>query len=288
MNWKKIIGILVAIAAVAFIGYTVIFANNEEEAMSVRTGKVTEETINETLNLTGMVEPGETQEVYGQGTVSDLPVAVNDTVEEGDTLISFSGVPIEANFSGTVTAVNATEGEPDTSTQTGTPAVVLADLSQLEVAIQLTKTDAPLVKADQTATLTSGDQTYSGKVSKVDPVATSTPGATGNTQLLNAVVSFDENPEDLIAGFDIDVEITTNTSENAMTIPIEALVYDENNEPFVYTVENDVIKSKPVEIGIQSATKVEVLSGLSADEMVVLSPSEDVKNGITVTTQEKE
>lgn len=288
MNWKKIIGILVAIAAVAFIGYTVIFANNEEEAMSVRTGKVTEETINETLNLTGMVEPGETQEVYGQGTVSDLPVAVNDTVEEGDTLISFSGVPIEANFSGTVTAVNATEGEPDTSTQTGTPAVVLADLSQLEVAIQLTKTDAPLVKADQTATLTSGDQTYSGKVSKVDPVATSTPGATGNTQLLNAVVSFDENPEDLIAGFDIDVEITTNTSENAMTIPIEALVYDNNNEPFVYTVENDVIKSKPVEIGIQSATKVEVLSGLSADEMVVLSPSEDVKNGITVTTQEKE
>lgn len=288
MNWKKIIGILVAIAAVAFIGYTVIFANNEEEAMSVRTGKVTEETINETLNLTGMVEPGETQEIYGQGTVSDLPVAVNDTVEEGDTLISFSGVPIEANFSGTVTAVNATEGEPDTSTQTGTPAVVLADLSQLEVAIQLTKTDAPLVKADQKATLTSGDQTYSGKVSKVAPVATSTPGATGNTQLLNAVVSFDENPEDLIAGFDIDVEITTNTSENAMTIPIEALVYDNNNEPFVYTVENDVIKSKPVEIGIQSATKVEVLSGLSADEMVVLSPSEDVKNGITVTTQEKE
>ncbi|MER2294710.1 MAG: HlyD family efflux transporter periplasmic adaptor subunit [Desemzia incerta] len=288
MNWKKIIGILVAIAAVAFIGYTVIFANNEEEAMSVRTGKVTEETINETLNLTGMIEPGETQEVFGQGTVSDLPVAVNDTVEEGDTLISFSGVPIEANFSGTVTAVNATEGEPDTSTQTGTPAVVLADLSQLEVAIQLTKTDAPLVKADQTATLTSGDQTYSGKVSQVDPVATSTPGATGNTQLLNAVVSFDENPEDLIAGFDIDVEITTNTSENAMTIPIEALVYDENNEPFVYTVENDVIKSKPVEIGIQSATKVEVLSGLAADETVVLSPSEDVKNGITVTTQEKE
>ncbi|MER2040372.1 efflux RND transporter periplasmic adaptor subunit [Desemzia incerta] len=288
MNWKKIIGIVVAIAAVAFIGYTVIFANNEEEAMSVRTGKVTEETINETLNLTGMVEPGETQEVFGQGTVSDLPVAVNDTVEEGDTLISFSGVPIEANFSGTVTAVNATEGEPDTSTQTGTPAVVLADLSQLEVAIQLTKTDAPLVKADQTATLTSGDETYSGKVSQVDPVATSTPGATGNTQLLNAVVSFDENPEDLIAGFDIDVEITTNTSENAMTIPIEALVYDENNEPFVYTVEDDVIKSKPVEIGIQSATKVEVLSGLAADETVVLSPSEDVKNGITVTTQEKE
>lgn len=288
MNWKKIIGILVAIAAVAFIGYTVIFANNEEEAMSVRTDKVTEETINETLNLTGMVEPGETQEVFGQGMVSDLPVAVNDTVEEGDTLISFSGVPIEANFSGTVTAVNATEGEPDTSTQTGTPAVVLADLSQLEVAIQLTKTDAPLVKADQTATLTSGDQTYSGKVSQVDPVATSTPGATGNTQLLNAVVSFDENPEDLIPGFDIDVEITTNTSENAMTIPIEALVYNNNNEPFVYTVENDVIKSKPVEIGIQSATKVEILSGLAADDTIVLSPSEDVKNGITVTTQEKE
>lgn len=288
MNWKKIIGILVAIAAVAFIGYAVIFANDKEEVLSVRTDKVTEETIKETLNVTGMVEPGETQEVFGQGTVSDLPVAVNDTVEEGDTLISFSGIPVTANFSGTVTAVNATEGEPDLSTQTGTPAVLLADLSELEVAIQLTKTDAPLVKVDQTVELTSGDQTYAGKVAQVDPVATSTPGATGNTQLLNAVVSFDENPEDLIPGFDIDVEITTNTSENAMTIPIEALVYDNNNEPFVYTVENDVIKSKPVEIGIQSSSRVEILSGLAADESIVLSPSEDVKNGITVTTQEKE
>lgn len=144
MNWKKIIGIIVAVAAIAFVGYALIFANDEEKALTVRTDQVTEETITETLSLTGIVEPSQIQEVFGQGNVSDLPVAVNDTVEEGDTLISFEGIPIEANFSGTVTAVNASEGEPDLSAQTGTPALVLSDLNELEVSIQLTKTDAPL------------------------------------------------------------------------------------------------------------------------------------------------
>lgn len=288
MNWKKITGIIVAIAAIAFIIYTVVSSNQEEESVTVRTGEAAEETITESLSLTGMIEPSETQEVFGQGNVSDLPVAVNDTVDEGDTLIAFDGINIDANFSGTVTAVNASEDEPDMSAQTGTPAVVLSNLNELEVSVQLTKTDAPLVKVDQTVELTSGDQTYSGKVTQVDPVATSTQGATGNTQLLSAVISFDETPEDLIAGFDIDAEITTNTAENTVTVPIESLIYNNDNEPFVYTVENDVVKTTPVEIGIQSTTKVEILSGLTAGDAVVLSPNEDVKDGITVTTQDKE
>lgn len=195
---------------------------------------------------------------------------------------------MEANFSGTVTAVNASEGEPDLSAQTGTPALVLSDLNELEVSIQLTKTDAPLVEVDQAVELSSNDKIYSGTVTQVDPVATDTPGATGNTQLLNAVISFDENPEDLIAGFDIDAEITTNTSENALTIPIESLVYNNENEPFVYVVKNDVVQNTPVEIGLQSTAKVEILSGLTAGDTVVLSPSEDVTDGMTVTTQDKE
>lgn len=288
MNWKKVLGILVAIAVVAYLIFAVFFTGNEEAAPSVRVESATEETISETLSLTGLVEPSEVQEVFGQGIISDLPVAVNDTVAEGELLISFAGVNTTANFNGTVTAVNADEGEPDLSSQTGTPAVVVSNLDELEVAVQLTQTDAPLVEVDQPVTLTSGDQTYSGTVAQVDPVATSTTGSTGNTQTLNAVIAFDEMPEDLIAGFDIDVEITTATSENAVTIPIESLLYNSDNEPFVYTIENGTAQATPIEIGIQSATKVEVLSGLAADETVILSPGEDIQDGTTVTAQESE
>lgn len=288
MNWKKVLGILVAIAVVAYLIFAVFFTGNEEAAPSVRVDTTTEETISETLSLTGLIEPSEVQEVFGQGIVSDLPVTVNDTVEEGDLLISFAGVNTTANFNGTVTAVNASEGEPDLSAQTGTPAVTVSNLDELEVTVQLTQTDAPSVEVDQPVTLTSGDQTYSGTVAQVDPVATTTTGATGNTQSLNAVIAFDETPEDLIAGFDIDVEITTATSENAVTVPIESLLYNSENEPFVYTVENGTAQAMPIEIGIQSATKVEVISGLAADETVILSPGEDIQDGTTVTAQESE
>lgn len=281
-------GILVAIAAVAYIGYAIIFAGKEDETLTVRVDNAVEETISETLSLTGLIEPTQVQEVFGQGIVSDLPVAVNDTVEEGDLIIAFDGVNVTADFNGTVTSVNATEGEPDMGAQTGTPAVTVSNLDELEVSIQLTQTDAPLVEVDQPVTLTSGDQTYSGTVSQVDPVATTTEGATGNTQSLNAVISFDETPEDLIAGFDIDAEITTASAENSLTIPIESLLYNSENEPYVYTVENGTAQYLPVELGIQSTTKVEILSGLSADQTVILSPGEEVKDGVAVTAQESE
>lgn len=288
MNWKKVIGILVAIAAVAYIGYAIIFAGQEEETLTVRVDNAREESISETLSLSGLIEPSQVQEVFGQGIVSDLPVAVNDTVSEGDLIIAFDGVNVTADFNGTVTEVNASEGEPDLGSQTGTPAVTVSNLDKLEVAIQLTQTDAPLVEVDQPVTLTSGDQTYAGTVSQVDPVATTTQSATGNTQSLNAVISFDETPEELIAGFDIDAEITTASAENALTIPIEALLYNSDNEPYVYIVENDTAQFTPVELGIQSTTKVEILSGLSADQLVILSPSEDVRDGAEIAAQEIE
>lgn len=288
MNWKKILGILVGLAAIGYIGYAIFFSGKEEKEITVRVTEAKEDTITETVSLSGLVEPSDTQNVFGQGVVTDLPVKVGDKIEKGDKLVSFTDFSIPAKFDGTVTAVNVKENEPDTSAQTGTPAVVLADLDQLQVGVDLTKTDAPFIKKDQKATLTSGKDIYKGRVSEVDPMATAQTGATGETRALHAVLTFDKEPEDLIAGFDIDVEIATASAENALTIPVEALVYNSDNKPFVYTVKDNVVHVTPIEIGLQSANKIEVKDGLSKGETVVLSPEDTLKEDVTVKTEKAE
>ncbi|MDN6627096.1 MAG: HlyD family efflux transporter periplasmic adaptor subunit [Pisciglobus halotolerans] len=288
MNWKKIVGILVVLAVIGYIGYAVFFTGGEEKEVTVRVTDAAKESITETLSLSGTVKPSEMQNVFGQGIVTDLPVEVGDTVEKGDKLISYENVTIPAKFDGTVTEVNIKENEPDTNAQTGMATIVLANLKKLQVGVDLTKSEASAVKKDQKATLTSGKDIYKGRVKEIDPMASADPTAPGDNPTVHAIVTFDKEPEDLIAGFDIDTEIATSSKDNALTIPIEALVYNSDNKPFVYTVKNSKINERPVEVGLQSVSKVEITDGLKSGETVVLSPDTDLKNDQTVTTQEIE
>lgn len=286
MNWKKGIGIIIAIAVIIFIVYSVVNSNSEEETINVQTAKVTQETIKETLSTTGIIESTKTQAIFGQGFVQDVPVNVGDSIEEGDRLISYSdGTTQTADFSGTVTTVNAKNDQVDLSSQTGEPAIVIADLTDLQVTINLSKSDAPLVEKGQTVVLTTGEESFNGTVSHIDPVASTTTSQTGTLTAVKSIISFDTPPENLFVGFDIDVAINTNTAENVLAIPIEALLYNEDNKPYVYVVENGKAIVRQIETGIQSSTHVEVKDGLELDDSIILSPDDTINNGTLVTSK---
>ncbi|EDP68871.1 efflux transporter, RND family, MFP subunit [Carnobacterium sp. AT7] len=286
MNWKKGIGIIIAIAVIIFIVYSVVNSNSEEETINVQTAKVTQETIKETLSTTGIIESTQTQAIFGQGFVQDVPVNVGDSIEEGDRLISYSdGTTQTADFSGTVTTVNAKNDQVDLSSQTGEPAIVIADLTDLQVTINLSKSDAPLVEKGQTVVLTTGEESFNGTVSHIDPVASTTTSQTGTLTAVKSIISFDTPPENLFVGFDIDVAINTNTAENVLAIPIEALLYNEDNKPYVYVVENGKAIVRQIETGIQSSTHVEVKDGLELDDSIILSPDDTINDGTLVTSK---
>lgn len=284
MNWKKGLGIVASITVLAFIIYSVTESNTTEETIQVQTAKVTQETIEERLNTTGLIESAQTQSVFGQGMVQEVSVSVGDTVEEGDVLISYSdGTNQTAEFNGTVTSVNARDNQVDLSSQSGEPAISLANLADLQVVVELSKSDAPLIKEGQVALLTSGEDVFNGTVSQIDPIATTVTNQTGTpTATLKSIISFDTPPKNLFVGFDIDVDIITNTAENVLVIPIESLMYDKNNKPYVYIIENEQAIATTLETGIQSTTHVEVKDGLTLDQTIVLSPDDTIQDGIKV------
>ncbi|WP_317912808.1 efflux RND transporter periplasmic adaptor subunit [Carnobacterium maltaromaticum] len=286
MNWKKIIGWLIALAALGFIGFSVFGPKEKAKAPTVETTTVKEENIVETLSTTGTLQPNATQNGFGTGLVSEVNFAVGDKVAKDDVIVRYlDGTTITATIDGTITALNVKKDQVDLNTQTGQPSVTIDDLGNLKVAILLSKSDANLVKVDQPVTLTSGNTTYTGKVSALDPVATTTTGATGATTALGGTINFDTPPTGLFAGFEIDADITTNTAENALTMPIETLVYDKENKPYVYIVKNDKAKKVEIETGIQSDTKVQIIKGLEKGQKVIISPADSLKNGTAVTVK---
>ncbi|MFC6464294.1 HlyD family efflux transporter periplasmic adaptor subunit [Marinilactibacillus sp. GCM10026970] len=277
MNWKKWLGAIVLVAVIGFIGFSIWNSSQDEQAPTVRTAEVVEDSVKEVVVSNGTIVPSETQEVLGQGIVSELNVAVGDAVEEDDTLLTYlDGTAYTANFNGTITEVNVSEEEPDNNVQQGQASIVLADLNNLEVMIQLSRSDANLVEVDQPVLLTYSNEDYQGTVSRIDPVATQEQSQVGSTTSLGAVITFDDQPEGLIAGFEIDADITVASADQALIVPIEALNYDENNQPFVYTVVDQTAQRVEIETGIQSNTTIEVTNGLSEGDQVILSPGDDV------------
>lgn len=283
MRGKKWIGLVIFLAFVGFVGYSIYSSQQEDETMTVRTTEVVEENITETVVTSGTIVPSDVQEITGQGLVTELAVSVGDTVSEGDSLMTYmDGTSFEANFDGTVTQVNVSEDEADTNAQQGRPSLVVSNLNDLEVSLLLSRSDASEVALDQEVILTYNDTEFEGTVSEIDPVATEQQTQTGTTSQLGATVTFDSDTADLIAGFEIDVDIIVDSNDNALVIPVEALNYDENNEPYVFIVDNNIAERVTIETGIQSDANIEVASGLSAGDHVVLSPSDDLEDGLEV------
>ena len=286
MKKKTIFGIL-AVLVVAVVIFLIVQGNSgKSNAVTVRTGEIKKETIVEKLSTTGTLIPNQTQALMGTGNVVDVFVKTGDKVEKDKVLATYdNGLQLIAGFDGTVTQVNIKAKQADTNAQQGRPSIQLDDLSTLKVQLQLTNSEASAVAIDQKAEIISGSQTFSGKVAEKDPAAQSTQSATGTTASLAAIVSFDKAPENLFSGFDVDVDITTNTVENVLALPIEALTYNDNNEPIVYVIKEGKAKETKVEIGIQSDKLIEVKSGLKEGETVILSPNSDVKNNTEVTKE---
>lgn len=287
---KRTVGIIIGMIALVALIFFVWPRETQNESIEVETTQVAEQDFQDIISLVGLIEPVETEVFMGQGPVTEVNVALNDEVAEDDVLASYlEGTQFIAPFSGTVVELNITEGDVDANAQQSQPSLVLSNLNNLEVVVELSKNEANRVTVDQEVEMTYLDTTYTGTVTQVDAVA-STNAAGSSFQMgqsaptLNATITFnDENVEELIPGFDIDVDIITETTTDSLAIPIESVLYNDDGNPFVFIVEDGVAHTREIETGIQEGVTIEVTSGLELDEEVIRLPEETMEDGTEVT-----
>lgn len=198
-----------------------------------------------------------------------------------------------ADFDGVITACSINSGSQTTALQT---AITLENMSQRVVTISLGEYDVHKVKVGMKATVTTAYGKYDGEVASIAPTATggsdgsmldsvgSMAGISGLSSLTSSgagvecKVVVDQPDENIIIGFNADVEIVTGTYDNVPCVPIESIVLEkEGTYVYLYDEDTQTVTKTAIKTGATSDTSYEITSGLSQGQKIVATPQSDYK-----------
>ena len=193
---------------------------------------------------------------------------------------------IRAPFAGYVAERNLDTGAYVTgstaSTSTMSRGILsLHDITTVRVLIEVVEKDVPLVKIGQKVELRAEaypDHVFDGTVTRiVQALNRATRTMTVEIDLANA-------DRRLKGGMFARVEILVGVRPQALQIPIDAVSRLEDVQ-YVYVVQEGKARRINVDIGARSGNRVEVMTGLTGDEQIIVSGKDLVHDGTPVQTQ---
>ncbi len=193
-------------------------------------------------------------------------------------------IAVRAPIDGTVLRVFQESAGP---VIVGAPLLELGDRNAMEVVIELLSTDAVQIKPDALVQIDrwGGEQSLEGRVRLVEPSGYTKVSALGiEEQRVNVIADFTgESAQWSVLGdnFRVHARIVVWQKADAIKIPISAL-FRQGSAWAVYTLLNGKAIQKEVEIGRRNQSEAEVLKGLDEGDTLIVHPSDQVKNGVTV------
>ena len=181
---------------------------------------------------------------------------------------------LRAPFAGTVAEVNGEVGEYITPSPVGVttlPAVDLTDTSCLYIKAPIDEVEAPRVRLGMRVRIRIDafpGRIFSGRVRRIAPYVLALEK---QARTVDVEVSFDKDAVDvrLLPGYSADVEIIVASRENTFRIPTEAVM--DGNKVLVYDKASGRLKMRDIKTGLSNWRFTEVLQGLRAGELVVVS-----------------
>ena len=206
-------------------------------------------------------------------------------LERTETLLRYA--KITAPFAGIVTARFVDPGAFIPSATSGSAAqtaaiVTLADFNTVRAQVALPELEASLAQVGQPVKLTLeglAGKTFDAKISRLSYAL---DDAT-KTMLVEADLP---NPDLLLRpGMYATVKVGVEKHADALLIPVEALVIEKANA-FTFIADGGKAKKTAIKTGFNDGAKVEVLSGLTGNEAVILVGKVALADGATVTMTE--
>lgn len=176
--------------------------------------------------------------------------------------------------------------EPGAVAAPGQPAFEIVQMDPLEVTVGVPETDVRLVRVGQKATVTVPalpGKVFTGTVRIINVAA----DPATRTYMTRISVP---NPERLLrVGMVAEATIHGDRTIAMTTLPGDAVVRDPQGAPqvFVYYPDQKRVYAKRVEIGAAVNKDVQIKSGLSGNELIVLAGQTRLKNGQLVAATEQ-
>ncbi|HET8678604.1 MAG TPA: efflux RND transporter periplasmic adaptor subunit [bacterium] len=191
---------------------------------------------------------------------------------------------IRAPFAGRVSGINASPGDylvsGDFAGRSGAVALVYDDRA-LEAEVRVGERDLPLIKTGQRATLRieGSDRPVAATVRTIAPAAD--PASRAATVRLSlapdpqAGASSAARPGVFTRG-----AIVVEERPNALLVPKAAITG--GDQPTIRVVVSDTVQVRPVTLGLTAGDRVEVTTGVTQGERVVVLGPEDLSSGTKV------
>lgn len=280
---QRIVKVVALVFASAFVffscskdeGTAVVPVESQETVFAVNTYVAAAENLDEYLEFGGDVVAASSVDVMPDtsGKIANIRVRVGDYVEKNQILayvdpsrpgMTYESSPIRAPVAGTITSFPVSVGSMVA------PSVSIAKISNtknLEINISVAERFVSRIEVGQPALLTFDSypgEVFTAKVAEVNPVLDTTSRSMGVKLVLDP-------PDNRIKiGMYCRVKLITESKSGVVAIPREAIV-NRSGQESVFVVNGNTVENRPISVGITVDNMVEVVSGLTAGNEVVVS-----------------
>lgn len=208
-----------------------------------------------------------------------------------DAITNLGYTKILAPMDGTVYATVVTEGQTVNANQTTPTILRLATLDTMKVKTEISEADVVNVVPGMECSFTVLGlpfRVFKGKLDRIDPAPSSYESANSTSSssssqsgsstavYYNSDIIADNKDRILRIDMTADVTIEIANAKNVMSLPLSAMRKIHDKTGTVFVLDDGVLKEKELELGLRDDQFIQIVSGLSADEEVVIG--DDVKS----------
>lgn len=169
----------------------------------------------------------------------------------------------------------------------GTPVMTIGDLAHLEVVMEMLSTQAVRVSAGMPAEILDwgGDHPLRARVRRVEPYAFTKISALGvEEKRTNVILDFLDPPGPLGDGYRVEARIMLWRGAHVLQAPLSAIFRCAAGW-CTYVLEHSHARLTAITIGQHNEDAVELLSGVSAGEQLIIHPPNELQPGDRVTVK---
>lgn len=187
-----------------------------------------------------------------------------------------AGLTLKAPFSGIISSLSLSEGEIAAVT---TPAFEVIDPSGFELEVSIDATTADRLDISQPALVK-----LAGRDLEV-PLKTISPKLDEKTKLIKVTLELPNIIFKANQSLDVKLPLSSGLAGNSTYLPLDSVTIGTESQ-FVYVNDNGKAKRVEVKLGQITGDLVEITSGLSADDQVVLTGAKTLSEGDLITVNQ--
>lgn len=151
---------------------------------------------------------------------------------------------------------------------------VIAQKDTMQVVFQVSERIKNTLRPGDAIALSKNGSDYTGKVTEIASKTSSNSG-------LFEIKADIQDGASLSSGSKVAISLITDRAENALTIPVDAIYYD-NGSPYVFINNGGIAEIRYIETGINNSQLIQVTGGLDESTQVITSWSSKLTNGTAV------